>query len=140
MLYYLLMIQPYVIPIKVHPNYIKWALERGQYLTHDWFKVNKLSLNISKTDHMDFSSRPMIIPKIKFGDLELISTKETKFLGINLDNNLSWGHHFNILYNKLLLNRRLLALSKNTLSIMAALSIYYAHIYSHLTYTIVVWG
>ena len=36
---------------------------------------------------MDFSPRPMIIPKIKFGDLELLSMKETKFLGINLDNN-----------------------------------------------------
>ena len=33
-----------------------------------------------------------------------------------------------------------LALSKNTLSVMARLSIYYAPIYSHLTYTIVVWG
>ena len=61
---------------------------------------------------MDFSSRPTTIPKIKFGDLKLLSTKETKFLGINLDNNLSWGHQFNILYNKLLLNKRLLALSK----------------------------
>ena len=38
---------------------------------------------------MDFSHRPMTIPKIKFGDLELLSAKETKFLGINLDNNLS---------------------------------------------------
>ena len=89
---------------------------------------------------MDFSPRPMEIPKIKFGDLELLSTKETKFLGINLDNNLRWGHHFNILYNRSLLNKRLLSLSKNTLSIMAKLSIYYAHIYSHLIYTIVVWG
>ena len=82
----------------------------------------------------------MMTRKIKFGDLQLLSTKETKFLGINLDNNLSWGHHFNILYNNLLLNKRLLALSKNTLRIMAKLSIYYEHIYSHLTYTIVVWG
>ena len=38
---------------------------------------------------MDFSPRPMMILKIKFGDLELLSTKETTFLGINLDNNLS---------------------------------------------------
>ena len=84
---------------------------------------------------MDFNPGPMTIPKVKFGDLELLSTMETKFLGINLDNNLSWGHHFIILCNQ-----RLLALSKNTLSIMAKLLIYYAHIYSHLTYTIVVWG
>ena len=61
---------------------------------------------------MDFSPGPKTISKIKFGDLELLSAKETKFLGINLNNNISWGHHFNILYNKLLLNKRLLALSK----------------------------
>ena len=122
-----------------NPSYLKWALEGDLYLIHDWFKANKLSLNISKTVYMDFSPRPTI-PKIKFGDLELLSTKETKFIGINLDNNLSWGHHFNILYNKLLLNKRLLALTKNTLSIMAKVSIYNAHICSHLTYTKVVWG
>ena len=39
---------------------------------------------------MDLSPGPMTIPKIKFGDLELLSMKETKFLGINLNNNLSW--------------------------------------------------
>ena len=63
---------------------------------------------------MDFSPGCTMIPKIKYGVLELLSMKETKFLGINLENNLSWGHHFNMLYNKLLLNKRLLALSKNT--------------------------
>ena len=68
---------------------------------------------------MDFSPRPMTIPKSKFGDLELLSAKQTKFLEINLDNNLSWGHYLNILYNKLLLNKRLLALYKNILSILA---------------------
>ena len=68
-----------------------------------------LSSNVSKTVYMDFSHRPIMIPKIIFGDLELLSMKETKFLGINLDNNLSWGHHFSMLYNKLLLNKRLLA-------------------------------
>ena len=78
---------------------------------------------------MDFSPGPTTIPKLKYGDLELLSRKETKFLGINQDNSISWGDYFNILYNKLLLNKRLLALSKNTLSIMAELSIYYAHIY-----------
>ena len=80
-----------------------------------------LSLDIFKTVYMDFSPGPMTIPKLKFGYLELLSMKETNFLGINLDNNLSLGHHFNILYNKFLLNKRLLALFKNALSIMAKL-------------------
>ena len=66
--------------------------------------------------------------------------KERKFLGINLDNNLSLGQHFNILYNKLLLNKGLLTLSRNTLSTRAKPTIYYAYICTHLTYTIVLWG
>ena len=112
---------------------------RDRSILDPWL-ANRLLLNISKTVYMDFSPRPMMIPKIKFGDLELLSMKETKLLGINLDNNLSLAHHLNILYNKLLLNKRLLALSKNTLSIMAKLSIYYVNIYRYLTYTIIVWG
>ena len=31
-----------------------------------------LSSNVSKTVYMDFSHRPIMIPKIIFGDLELI--------------------------------------------------------------------
>ena len=89
---------------------------------------------------MEFSSGPTTIPKINFEDLELLIMKETKFLGINLDNNLSWGCHFNILYNKLLFNKSLIALSKITLCTMAKLTICYAHIYSHLTYPIDVLG
>ena len=73
---------------------------------------------------MDFIPRAAMISKIKLQDLELISMNETKLLGINLDNNHSWGHHFNILYNKLILNKRLLVLSKNTLSKVAKLSMY----------------
>ena len=47
-----------------NPSYLKWALERDLYLVHDWFKANKLSLNISKTVYMDFSPRPMTHQKL----------------------------------------------------------------------------
>ena len=52
---------------------------------------------------------------------------------------LNWNHHYNLLYNKILLNKKLLTLSQNMLTVQAKLAIYYAHIHSHLNYAILVW-
>ena len=53
---------------------------------------------------------------------------------------LNWNHHYNLIYDKILLNKKLLTLSHNMLMEQAKLAIYYAHIHSHLNYAILVWG
>ena len=63
-----------------------------------------------------------------------------KFLGIWIDNRLNWNSHLSKLVVKLKRNVNLLRVSKHTLNIHAKKSLYYAQIYSHLSYGLTVWG
>ena len=58
------------------------------------------------------------------------------FLCVTLDNELCWIPHISQIQNKLLVNRHLLQLGKNLLNEQCLIGIYYAHIYSHLTYSL----
>ena len=62
-----------------------------------------------------------------------------KFLGLTNDSKLEWKQHFTLLFNKLPINRRLSSLNKNILSAHTKRLIYYAYIYSHLSYCILIW-
>ena len=62
-----------------------------------WFKCNKLSLNINKTNYMHFQTahlNPEFQYNVKIDDLSLEQKDSTKFLGVTIDKNLSWNQHF----------------------------------------------
>ena len=71
----------------------------------DWFKANKLTLNISKTEYMIFKDNSKTVNfashnlKIDNEVIERIGKncpeESFKFVGINLDECLSWRHHVN---------------------------------------------
>lgn len=109
----------------------------------DWFKANKLTLNIDKTVAMIFSptgrtsKREM---KIKLGDQTVPISDSTKFLGLWINNSLNWNTHITKLITKLKQNLGLLQKSKNLLTASGLKLIYFAHIFSHLSYCMSVWG
>ena len=114
-------------------------------LTHDmeilinWFKANQLSLNMNKTTMIKFwpDRSPF---EIHLEDSIIKTSNSTKFLGITIDDSLSWTIHINNLFDKLLSNKRLLQNAKKILLSSTLKLIYYAHIQSHLTYGLSVWG
>ena len=77
---------------------------------------------------------------IKIMDVEIPVVQVTKFLGVYLDDKLKWEYHTNQVYNKIQANKQFLNISKNFLDVQMMIKIYYAHIYSHLRYGLVVWG
>ena len=59
-----------------------------------WIKANKLSLNMQKTKYMLFSNSIEQLPiNIIFDDTPLEEVTDIKFLGIIVDNKLSWKLH-----------------------------------------------
>ena len=63
----------------------------------DWFKANKLTLNVEKTKFMIFGTKQMCE---KFCDVQITycnniieKVNEYKYLGVKLDSNLSWSAH-----------------------------------------------
>ena len=62
----------------------------------EWFKANKLSINIQKSSYMIFKTRQKrYIPEfsIEINNTKIKRVNEVVFLGVVLDENLSWKPH-----------------------------------------------
>ena len=77
---------------------------------------------------------------LDIGTYKLQSSETVKFLGVWIDKNLTWNKHLSTLIVKLKQNLNLLKFSNKFLNKETKKLIYYAHIYSHLTYGILIWG
>ena len=87
---------------------------------------------------MQFWNTPLL--SITLDDQPIPDVESTKFLGVYLDNKLTWDMHVDAIYGKLTVNRHLLRMAKNMLSPRCLKIIYYAHIQSHLNYGLLIWG
>ena len=104
--------------------------------------MNKLTLNADKTICVIFSPKNESSKEIelKLGGHTIPCRTETKFLGVWIDKNLDCKKQVDVLLTKLRQNVGLLKKSKNILDRYALRLVYYAHIHSHLSYAILVWG
>ena len=108
----------------------------------DWFRANSLTLNIQKTKLLLFppKSNKKIQFELEIENCKIIPDKETKFLGVILDNELSWTAQLTNVTTKMKRNFGLLCREKNLFTNHSLKMPYYAQFYSHMTYCIVVWG
>ncbi len=59
-----------------------------------WFIINKLSLNVSKTNYILFGNRKLHSDlDIKIHNDKITRVSETKFLGVWIDEKLNWKRH-----------------------------------------------
>ena len=72
--------------------------------------------------------------------MTIISQTETKFLGMWLDQSLSWHSHIQKLTLKIKRNKYLLNNGKHLMDQSTKRLVYYAHIASHIQYGILLWG
>ena len=66
----------------------------------NWFKANKLSLNLQKTVMMWFGKNSNSI-NMKMDDIIIPIAKYTKFHGVYLDDELTWHAHINYVLDKI---------------------------------------
>ena len=116
----------------------------------DWFCANKLTLNVSKTKYLIFRSKNMpIFPdkfKLKIGDeyIERIGENCTeeffKFVGMRLDEFLSWDHHTKHVSNKITSANFALNQVKNVLPFHVRKLVYNSLIRCHIEYGILAYA
>ena len=114
----------------------------------DWFRCNKLSLNISKTNFILFEPQRLTLNdhctyidcQLKFGPENINEVNCTKFLGIELDKHLKWTQQFSKLMSKLSRGVYFLNKVKNFLPHNALKTLYYSLFQSHLNYGLLIWG
>ena len=64
----------------------------------NWLNANKISLNVKKTEMVIFKSNQKKLEcdlKIKVCGKRLYPTESVKYMGVKIDTNLTWQHHFN---------------------------------------------
>ena len=89
-----------------HKNLDTLQMTMNNELTNiaSWLSANKLSLNIKKTHFIIFKSRGKKINQnvsIKIDNQEIEQVKHTKFLGLHIDNELSWKYHIEQVASKI---------------------------------------
>ena len=109
------------------------------------FKTNKLSLNEGKTKFTLFQKPrdkdylPLQLPNLKTNNNEIKRSLSIKFLGVLVDENLTWIDHITLVENKLSQNLGLLHKAKNYLNKKSMASLYYSLIHSYLNYRNIAW-
>ena len=69
-----------------------------------WLNINKLSLNIDKTNILLFNIRNIndnVKLKLKIDNKEIRNVEKIKFLGIIIDNKLDWNSQIHYVCTKL---------------------------------------
>ena len=123
------------------PNLFKIANKEVRAIKR-WLDANKLSLNINKTNYIIFhsSSRNLLSGStIKIGKKHIKRVKFVKFLGLLLDEHLSWKYHLSELSKKFARTCGNFFKIRNLLSLDVLLCLYNALFLSFLQYGLIVW-
>jgi hypothetical protein len=107
-----------------------------------WFNANRLALNIDKTNIMKFATNnsPQYVLNIEYSGKYIEESVNTRFLGLQIDNHLSWSNHIDKLIPKLggaCYAVRCMFHISNTEILK---SIYLAYFHSIMKYGIIFWG
>lgn len=108
-----------------------------------WLCANKLSLNIKKTKYSIFSNVQSINTSkhtILLNDISISRTSGDKFLGVTIDEKLTWSLHISKISSKIASSIFVMNRAKHFLSIDSLKMIYFSLIHSHMIYGIEAWG
>ena len=109
-----------------------------------WFKANKLSLNIKKTNYIIFknkhSNRKYENINISIDNNEIERVSNTKFLGVFVDECLTWSVHNNYVVNIVSKYTGILYRLKHCLPNDALFSLYTTLVLPYLNYCNIVWA
>ena len=107
-----------------------------------WCRANKLSINFKKSNFMVFrprQRRQTLDISIQIDNNVIERVKETVFLGVILDEHLSWKPHILSVSRKISKSIGIIYKSSFCLPKPSLSSLYYSLVYPYLTYCVSVW-
>jgi hypothetical protein len=109
---------------------------------NEWFNTNSLSLNLDKTHFVHFVTKnsSSVDFNIIQGNKKIANVYNTKFLGLTLDNTLSWRTHMDTIIPKLSSASFALRVVNPFLSLDSLKMAYYSYFHSVMTYGLIFWG
>ena len=117
---------------------------------NDWFRANRLCLNVKKTKYILFrptTNYPKTINENIYLNGQQVdrvgnnqNEKSFKFLGIHLDETLTWKYHTQNVCSKIARSNYIINKVKNVIPKSSLKTLYSSLIQSHINYGILVWG
>ena len=113
---------------------------------HTYMKLNELHINTSKSCYMHFNPRQRGNTSdsdsftLQMNDIPIKHVKSTRFLGVIIDDKLSWKEHIDHLTKKLKCQAGVINRIKDCVPKEFHRDLYYTLFESHLSYCISVWG
>lgn len=110
----------------------------------DWFQLNKLTLNLDKTNFIIFRSYKKSLPN-SYTNLCIMGThitqvQSSKFLGVYVDQHLSWKDPIFNISIKISKNLGILTRISRILPSQTRITLYYTLIHPYITYCNIVWA
>ena len=114
------------------------------HLLYIWLQSNKLTLNFQKTYYMIFHRARLKLQSttidLQMGDCNLNKANKLKYLGVIIDDTISWVHHITYIKNKISKGIGIMSKASKYLKRKSLLTLYYSYIYPYMIYCIEAWG
>lgn len=124
-------------------NYLYESVNVDLKHLNDWFRANKLSLNVGKTHYMMISNSKNAISDtlvLNIGDSVIERKSCVKFLGVYIDETLTWHEHIKVCKSKLISALFAINRVRRVVPVEVLKTLYYSLAYPHLSYGIILWG
>ena len=132
-----------VFPIQKIDQLFEENMNKELEKVYNWLAVNKLSLNAKKTKFMIFHTKGTKLnytPTICINGTNIEKVKNFNFLGLTINENMSWKPHVDKIANKISKYSGILGRLKHFLPVHILKTIYCSIIQSNLNYSLLAWG
>ena len=113
-------------------------------LIYTWLCANRLSLNVDKTEFILFKPGNTKLAQrftLKLNNTIIYESTKLRYIGVILDNKLTWKYHIHELKKKLNMATGIINKPKdNAVPEKALLTVYFAIFQSHLNFGLSLWG
>ena len=123
-------------------NSLEVNVNRALMEVSEWLITNKLSLNVEKSNFVIFHSPQKKVPPIdlRVNQRSLKHKEFVKYLGILIDEKLSWKSHIREVSKKISRSVGILSKIRHYTSQSVLIKLYYAILYPFLIYGLLAWG
>ena len=125
------------------PENLELIVNRELKQLRNWLIVNRLSLNIDKTNFIVFHPYNKPLKQsitLKINKKAILEKDHVKYLGILIDSTLTWRVHIENVSSKISKSIGLLYKIRPFVNTKLMKTLYYSLVYPHLIYAIEVWG
>ena len=106
-----------------------------------WVNSNGLLLNLKKTNYMLFSSQRTVQNlNLVLNNVPIQRVSEARFLGVIVDDKLTWTHHIKTLKSKMSRYIGIMYRIKSSIPLAVRIQIYHSFVQCHLNFCSLVWG